>query len=649
MALTVNTNVAALNAQRAGVDSTEEMQTAMERLASGKRINSAVDDAAGLAISARMEAQISGLNQAVRNANDAISLVQTAEGALQEYGEILQRIRELAIQSGGGAPSNMDRVNLHAEVAQLQEELARIANTTRFNGEILLNGTFLAKDFQIGQSNQEEVQVTVGNLRPEKVGAFTQTLISNVGTIAGQAAASKANLGSKGASITNGVVAQTITIGVGTDTPRTIEIAAGATARDISDAINRSGAAINSRATTTTNVYIENNNSTGELKFKLSSTGSDIEQQIDVTPGAGSKAAALASQVNAGFPDHNVKATVKTDASGNEYVELYQANGYDIIIDDYVTTPGSNAISLDFGGQDELVLTGLSGAAKTLIGGTVVADAPASFLMTSNDSTNSVLVGSRAELSFQDIDTTLASWTAKTFSLTINGGTAITVNTDGSPGTGAAVSTFSDIVSNINISIAAGQAALSAGDAAKDVSVAAVYTTGSDTLQFLVNSGVSNATSSLVMAQSSTPSLIFDDPTSTTNGVNLKDTNGENQTSFSDTGGDTAPTQTVRYVSQIDISTRETALLAMTVVDAALQQVASNRGLLGAVANRLESTISNLMQVSENTAASLSRVMDADYAEESTRLARAQVLQQASVAILAQANATTQTVLKLLE
>jgi flagellin len=649
MALTVNTNVAALNAQRAGVDSTEEMQTAMERLASGKRINSAVDDAAGLAISARMEAQISGLNQAVRNANDAISLVQTAEGALQEYGEILQRIRELAIQSGGGAPSNMDRVNLHAEVAQLQEELARIANTTRFNGEILLNGTFLAKDFQIGQSNQEEVQVTVGNLRPEKVGAFTQTLISNVGTIAGQAAANKANLGSKGASITNGVVAQTITIGVGTDTPRTIEIAAGATARDISDAINRSGAAINSRATTTTNVYIENNNSTGELKFKLSSTGSDIEQQIDVTPGAGSKAAALASQVNAGFPDHNVKATVKTDASGNEYVELYQANGYDIIIDDYVTTPGANAISLDFGGQDELVLTGLSGAAKTLIGGTVVADAPASFLMTSNDSTNSVLVGSRAELSFQDIDTTLASWTAKTFSLTINGGTAITVNTDGSPGTGAAVSTFSDIVSNINISIAAGQAALSAGDAAKDVSVAAVYTTGSDTLQFLVNSGVSNATSSLVMAQSSTPSLIFDDPTSTTNGVNLKDSNGENQTSFSDTGGDTAPTQTVRYVSQIDISTRETALLAMTVVDAALQQVASNRGLLGAVANRLESTISNLMQVSENTAASLSRVMDADYAEESTRLARAQVLQQAYVAILAQANATTQTVLKLLE
>ena len=668
MPLTVNTNISAMNAQRAGLDANDEMATSMERLASGKRINSAVDDAAGLAISARMEAQISGLNQAVRNANDAISLVQTAEGALQEYGEILQRIRELAIQSGGGAPSNLDRVSLHAEVAQLQEELARIANTTRFNGEILLNGTFIAKDFQIGQSNQEEVQVTVGNLRPENVGAFTQNLITNVGTIAGQAAADKANLGSNGASITNGVVAQTITIGVGTDTPRTIDVAAGATARDISDAINRSGAAINSRATTTTNVYVENNNSTGELKFKLSRSGSDIQQQIDVTPGAGSKAAALASQVNAGFPDHNIKALVKTDASGNEYVELHQENGYDIVIDDYVTTPGTNAISLDFGGQDELVLTGLSGAAKTVIGGTVVADAPQSFLMTSNDSTNSVLVGSRAALSFQDIDTTLASWTGKEFSLTINGGAAITVYTDGTyDGTNAASgrvaspSTLSDIVTNINASIAhqlntAGGGTAGAGGvlasthAAYGLSVSAQYTTGSDTLQFLVNSGVSNASSSLTLAQtSSSDTLLFGDPASVTNGVHLKDGNGENQTTFTDTGGDTAPTQTVRYVSQIDVSTRATALLAMTVVDAALETVAANRGLLGAVANRLESTIQNLMTTSENTSASLSRVMDADYAAESTALARAQVLQQASIAILAQANTTTQQVLRLLE
>lgn len=660
MPLTVNTNISAMNAQRAGLDANDEMATSMQRLASGKRINSAVDDAAGLAISARMQAQISGLNQAVRNANDAISLVQTAEGALQEYGEILQRIRELAIQSGGGAPSNLDRVNLHAEVAQLQQELGRIANSTRFNGEILLNGTFLSKDFQIGQSNHEEIQISVANMRPETVGAFTQNLISNVGTIDG---ATKTNIASQGASIDNGVVAQTVTVAVGTETPRTFDIAEGASARDIADAINQSGAAINSRATTTTNIYVEDVANTGEFSFKISnSSNPDFEQDIRVTSGSASKTNALASQINTGYPNHNITATVKTDVNGASYVELYQANGYDIIIDEYATTPGA-AINLDFGGNDELVLTGDSGAGKVVIGGSVVADAPSSFLMTSDDTTNSVLVGSRAKLSFQDVETdeanSFALWDSKSFSLAINGGTAITVYTNGTyDGTNAAAgqvaapASFSDYVTNINASIAhqlntAGTGTAGTGGVlastheAYGLSVSAVWSTGSNTLEFLINSGVSNADSSLVLTELA-GELDF-------SAINLLDSEGVTQTTFSDTGGETSPTQTVRYVSQIDISNRNGALLAMTVVDAALQSVAAARGSLGAVANRLESTIQNLMTTSENTSASLSRVMDADYAAESTNLARAQVLQQASIAILAQANTTTQQVLRLLE
>jgi len=660
MPLTVNTNISAMNAQRAGLDANDEMATSMERLASGKRINSAVDDAAGLAISARMQAQISGLNQAVRNANDAISLVQTAEGALQEYGEILQRIRELAIQSGGGAPSNLDRVNLHAEVAQLQQELGRIANSTRFNGEILLNGTFLSKDFQIGQSNHEEIQISVANMRPETVGAFTQNLISNVGTIDG---ATKTNIASQGASIDNGVVAQTVTVAVGTETPRTFDIAEGASARDIADAINQSGAAINSRATTTTNIYVEDVANTGEFSFKISnSSNPDFEQDIRVTSGSASKTNALASQINTGYPNHNITATVKTDVNGVSYVELYQANGYDIIIDEYATTPGA-AINLDFGGNDELVLTGDSGAGKVVIGGSVVADAPSSFLMTSDDTTNSVLVGSRAKLSFQDVETdeanSFALWDSKSFSLAINGGTAITVYTNGTyDGTNAAAgqvaapASFSDYVTNINASIAhqlntAGTGTAGTGGVlastheAYGLSVSAVWSTGSNTLEFVINSGVSNADSSLVLTELA-GELDF-------SAINLLDSEGVTQTTFSDTGGETSPTQTVRYVSQIDISNRNGALLAMTVVDAALQSVAAARGSLGAVANRLESTIQNLMTTSENTSASLSRVMDADYAAESTNLARAQVLQQASIAILAQANTTTQQVLRLLE
>lgn len=658
MPLTVNTNISAMNAQRAGLDANSEMATAMERLASGKRINSATDDAAGLAISARMEAQVSGLNQAVRNANDAISLVNTAEGALQEYGEILQRIRELAIQSGGGAPSNLDRVNLHQEVAQLQEELARIANSTRFNGEILLNGTFLSKDFQIGQSNHEEVQITVANMRPETVGAYTQNLIENVGTIKG---ATKTNIASEGVALDNGVKAQQITVAVGTETPRTFTINKGDTARAIADKLNQSGAAVNSRATTTMNVYVEDVANTGEFSFKISnSSNPDFEQSIRVTSGAGSKTHALASQINTAYPNHNITATVKTDAAGATYVQLFQANGYDIIIDEYATTPGA-AINLDLGGQDELVLTGSSGAGKVVIGGSLTADAPSSFLMTSDDTSNSMLVGSRAKLEFQDIGITLADWTDKSFTLGINGGAAITVFTNGTHDGTTAVTgqvvtpaTYSDIVTNINASIAhqlntAGTGTpgaggvLAAAHAAYGLNLSVVYTTGSDSLDFLLNSGVSNATSALVLTETAVGGdLDFSQ-------VKLKDAEGNDQTTHSDTGGETSPTQTVRYVSQIDISTREKALLAMTVVDASLQTVASARGSLGAVANRLESTIQNLMTVSENTSASLSRIMDADYAAESTALAKSQVLQQASIAILAQANSTTQQVLRLLE
>ena len=655
MPLTVNTNISALNAQRAGLDSSEEMATAMERLASGKRINSAVDDAAGLAISARMEAQISGLNQAVRNSYDAISLVQTAEGALQEYGEILQRIRELAIQSGGGAPSNLDRVNLHAEVAQLQEELARIANSTRFNGEILLNGSFTSKDFQIGQSNQEEVSVSVGNLRPETIGAYTQNLLTNVGTIEGQA--TKSNIGSEGASIDNGVLEQQITVAVGTETPRTFQVDAGDSARVIADKLNRSGAAINSRATTTINVYVENAENQGDFSFKLSNSSNDsFEQTIEVTSGAASKTQALASQINTGYANHNISATVKTDDSGNEYVELFQSNGYDIILDEYATTPDA-AIHLDMGGQDELVLTGDSGAGKVVIGGTVIADAPDTFLLSSTDSTNSVLVGNRASISFQDIitdeDNDFALWKDKTFELTVNDGTTITVSTDGLASDDDAqitdsvatadIASFTDIVTNLNKSIAYELSLITdEDDTAYGIDVDVVFTTGSNTLEFKVQNGVSNSDSILYLDESSTPSLVFED-------VGFTDAEGNTAVEFTASGGETSPTETVRYVSQIDISSRDSALLAMTVVDAALQTVAANRGLLGAVANRLESTIQNLMTTSENTAASLSRIMDTDYAAESTRLAKAQVLQQASVSILAQANATTQTVLKLLD
>ena len=162
MAITINTNVASLNAQRNLGASQSDLNKSMERLSSGLRINSAKDDAAGLAISDRMTAQIRGLNQAARNANDGISLAQTAEGALQESTNILQRMRELAVQSANDTNSTSDRSSLNDEVIQLKAELDRIAETTEFNGKSVIDGTMSNATFQVGANAGTNQTISFG-------------------------------------------------------------------------------------------------------------------------------------------------------------------------------------------------------------------------------------------------------------------------------------------------------------------------------------------------------------------------------------------------------------------------------------------------------------------------------------------------------
>ena len=172
MALTVNTNIASLTAQRNLTGSQSDLATSLERLSSGLRINSAKDDAAGLAISARFEAQIRGLDQGVRNANDAISLSQTAEGALGEVTNNLQRIRELAVQSANATNSASDRATLQAEVTQLVAEIDRVASSSSFNGIKLLDGTFSAQSFQVGANSTDTVTVSnIVNSKSTSLGA----------------------------------------------------------------------------------------------------------------------------------------------------------------------------------------------------------------------------------------------------------------------------------------------------------------------------------------------------------------------------------------------------------------------------------------------------------------------------------------------
>ncbi|MDC5703571.1 flagellin [Vibrio europaeus] len=170
MAINVNTNVSAMTAQRYLNGATDGMQKSMERLSSGYKINSARDDAAGLQISNRLNAQSRGLDMAVKNANDGISIAQTAEGAMNETTNILQRMRDLSLQSSNGSNSRSERIAIQEEVTALNDELNRIAETTSFGGNKLLNGTFGTQSFQIGASSGEAVQLSMDSMRSDTVG-----------------------------------------------------------------------------------------------------------------------------------------------------------------------------------------------------------------------------------------------------------------------------------------------------------------------------------------------------------------------------------------------------------------------------------------------------------------------------------------------
>lgn len=177
MALTVNTNIASLNTQRNLNNSSASLNTSLQRLSTGSRINSAKDDAAGLQIANRLTSQVNGLNVATKNANDGISLAQTAEGALQQSTNILQRMRDLSLQSANGSNSDSERTALNGEVKQLQKELDRISNTTTFGGRKLLDGSFGVASFQVGSAANEIISVGIDEMSAESLNGtyFTAT------------------------------------------------------------------------------------------------------------------------------------------------------------------------------------------------------------------------------------------------------------------------------------------------------------------------------------------------------------------------------------------------------------------------------------------------------------------------------------------
>jgi flagellin len=345
MSQTINTNIASLNAQRNLNTSQGSLATALERLSSGLRINSAKDDAAGLAISERFTSQIRGLDQARRNANDGISLSQTAEGALQSAGDILQRIRELSVQSANATNSAGDRAALQQEVGQLTSELDRIAQTTSFNGQKLLDGSFGSAVFQVGANANQTITATSANFRTAqygnyRIGAGVATAANPAGDlVAGSTANAVAS--STGAAGVNRVAGTTFTVNGATGSSA-ITYAVGDTAKTVAALVNAQ--------TGTTGVT-----ATARTEFDLTAFAASTSYSLNVTSdngtaitlafttGATVNADGLSGVVNA-FNDVQSKTgvTAKVNAAGTG-VTLTNAAGNNVTV---ANNAGSNTLTI---------------------------------------------------------------------------------------------------------------------------------------------------------------------------------------------------------------------------------------------------------------------------------------------------------------
>ncbi len=495
MALTINTNVSSLNAQRNLARSQGGLKTSMERLSSGLRINSAKDDAAGLAISDRMTAQIRGLNQAARNANDGISLAQTAEGAMQESTNILQRIRELAVQSANATNSAADRSALQAEVNQLKTEMNRIAQSTSFNGLKVLDGSFVSQQFQVGPNANETIGFSIKSMAADDLGRYfvdANNTTVNEGTgssVAAQATAPTANT----------IPTQDLTI-TGSKGPDTITVPDNATAQEVAELITNSADDTGVTATARTEATLSGLSADGVVTLTIGSGGNTATINAAVTQ---TDLTELATVINDQSGTTGVTATV----SGGT-LSFVQAEGKDIVISDFAHSTGSSTINV----------TGADNNAEQLEDG----------------GDNATRVAGSVEFSSQD--------------------------------------------------------------------------------SYTVSSSVSDANGSII------------DQAINTNEI-----------------------AAFEAVTAIDISDVLGSNDALNIVDSALNKIDSQRADLGAIQNRFESTISNLKNVSENLSAARSRIRDADIAQETSEMTKANILQQAGVSILTQANQTPQLALQLLQ
>ena len=501
MASTINTNISSLTAQRNLGMSQSSLNTSIARLSSGLRINSAKDDAAGLAISERFTSQIRGINQASRNANDGISLAQVTEGALGTAGNILQRVRELAVQSANATNSAGDRKALQDEVGQLVAELDRISQTTQFNGKNLLDGTFGTAQFQVGANANQTIVASTANMRTSVYGNNQSKSSDMAGA---SAAAATAPPGTA-----NGLVAANITIN-GSFGTTSVALTSNGSAKAAAAAINgvKDNTGVVAIARTEVKLAFTNTGGTNTMTLMGDNTTAETVTFNLAAGNATDRLSGAVSAINEKSAKTGITAALADDGLS---ITLTNSSGSDITV----------ATGPNIGNADNLLVTKLQA--------------------------------------------------------------------DGTPVTGP--------VTLVSTATAGGTGSTVSG-----------YITLDSDKAFSVSGGAANAVVNVASAVSS-----------------------------------------LNKVADLDITSFKKATEALKTVDSALGFVNSERAKLGALQSRFETAIANLDVTSENLSASRSRIQDADFAKETANLSRAQILQQAGTAMVAQANQLPQGVLSLLK
>ena len=640
----VNTNVKSLVAQDSLMKSGRSLSTAMERLSTGKRINSAKDDAAGLSISNRMDAQIRGLTMAVKNANDGISLMQTAEGALDEVTNSLQRMRELAVQAVNGTNNAQDRAALDAEVQQLKSEIDRTAKTTQFNSINLLDGSFSNKLLQIGDKANQTLKVGIAGAKVSDLGLGTSAAGSNVfigGRMGFSAAA--ATISSSFASagslslVINGTVVSAIKADTNSNGNANLDI------NDVVTAIN------NSRAGVTASAFNE---------ATAASAGSGILASAD------SMTITVTTIDNADSLVYTITNTTNMD----DLVSKINAAGGAGTVQARVNDEGKMVLFNNTGADIEVTTVSANDGTPGLASATGFAAASHfnGMLKLESQTDNPITIG--AQSTGGTVTDSIANVALASIGLVQIGGVRSGDSASAAPGTSTEI--YKDAYTYEGSSISAAGSATQWAQGEIKINGVDIYRAGQETDSVakkvaLINSfadqtGVfaakqvndsGNEVITLNSVNNRPISVDLGNETLGTYGgfashglreINVGDAFYDSTKPGYGAGGGSS-------LTGMNVMSAASATEAIKSIDNAIEQVSMSRADLGAMQNRLIATVNNLTNVATNTEASKSRIMDTDYSKETTNLAKSQIIQQAATAMLAQANQAPQMVMSLLK